>query len=271
MKLLNNEVVSEINGCLSTGKEANVYHAVNNVTKKEYAIKIYKTSILVFKDRDRYVEGEFRFRRGYCSSNPRKMVAMWAEKELRNLKRMEGVMPCPVGLLVKANVLVMDFIGKDMFNAPRLKDTEIRDTEKWSGIYLEVIKIMRVLYQECKLIHADLSEYNLLYWEDTVYVIDVSQSVEHDHPHALEFLRRDIININDFFKRKHVIIFTNWHLFQFIVALDIKKGQEIEQLEQLIEQVQQESRNGAREEVEENIFRRIAIPRTLGNISMETV
>lgn len=57
LKLLSNETVHEINGCLSTGKEANVYHAVNHTTKKEYAIKIYKTSILVFKDRDRYVEG----------------------------------------------------------------------------------------------------------------------------------------------------------------------------------------------------------------------
>lgn len=125
LKLINNEVVTEINGCISTGKEANVYHAVNNATKKEYAIKIYKTSILIFKDRDRYVEGEFRFRRGYCSSNPRKMVAMWAEKELRNLKRMEGVIASPVGLLVKSNVLVMDFVGKEMKNAPRLKDAEI--------------------------------------------------------------------------------------------------------------------------------------------------
>ena len=28
------------------------------------------------------------------------------------------------------------------------------------------------------------------------YIIDVSQSVEHDHPHALEFLRKDCTNIN---------------------------------------------------------------------------
>ena len=121
---------------------------------------------------------------------------MWAEKEFRNLKRMEGTIVCPVGLLVKSNILVMDFIGKDMNNAPRLKDAAVKGIERWSEIYLEVVKIMRVLYQECKLIHADLSEYNMLYYEDTVYVIDVSQSVEHDHPHALEFLRRDIANVN---------------------------------------------------------------------------
>lgn len=44
------------------------------VYKREFAIKIFKTSILVFKDRERYVEGEFRFRKGHCKSNPRKMV-----------------------------------------------------------------------------------------------------------------------------------------------------------------------------------------------------
>jgi serine/threonine-protein kinase RIO1 len=73
----------------------------------ELAVKIYKTSILVFKDRDRYVTGEFRFRQGTCADvsrcvragriaayragyskrNPRKMVRVWAEKELRNLAR----------------------------------------------------------------------------------------------------------------------------------------------------------------------------------------
>jgi RIO kinase 1 len=54
---------------------------------EDLAVKVYKTSILVFKDRDRYVSGEFRFRRGYAKHNPRKMVQVWAEKETRNLMR----------------------------------------------------------------------------------------------------------------------------------------------------------------------------------------
>jgi hypothetical protein len=83
-------------GCLSTGKEANVYYAKGS-DGQEYAVKIFKTSILVFKDRDRYVSGEYRFRNGYCKSNPRKMVRTWAEKEMRNLKRLvtAGIL-CPV-------------------------------------------------------------------------------------------------------------------------------------------------------------------------------
>lgn len=63
-----------------------MYHAVDS-HDKELAIKIYKTSILIFKDRERYVAGDFRFRHGFNKSNPRKMVAMWAEKERRNLGR----------------------------------------------------------------------------------------------------------------------------------------------------------------------------------------
>ena len=50
--MLNGGVFSEINGCISTGKEANVYHAVTE-DGQHLAVKIYKTSILVFKDRDR--------------------------------------------------------------------------------------------------------------------------------------------------------------------------------------------------------------------------
>ena len=82
-KMLNNGSLNEVNGCISTGKEANVYYANGRIDSDggvigmggavggvgegglkegeeevvEFAIKIYKTSILVFKDRDRYVSG----------------------------------------------------------------------------------------------------------------------------------------------------------------------------------------------------------------------
>ena len=71
-KMLSSGILDVIDGCLSTGKEANVYYAKagkkSNSGITEYAIKIYKTSILVFKDRDKYVSGEHRWRRGYCKS-----------------------------------------------------------------------------------------------------------------------------------------------------------------------------------------------------------
>lgn len=93
--------------------QANVYHALTP-ERKDLALKIYKTSILVFKDRDKYVTGEYRFRRGYSRRNPRKMVRLWAEKEMRNLKRLVAAgIPCPDPIEVRENVLVMTFLGDD--------------------------------------------------------------------------------------------------------------------------------------------------------------
>jgi RIO kinase 1 len=64
---ISSDLFKRVNGCVSTGKEANVYHASSE--EGDRAIKIYKTSILVFKDRDRYVSGEHRFRHGVGSAS----------------------------------------------------------------------------------------------------------------------------------------------------------------------------------------------------------
>ncbi len=113
-KFIKKGVIEEVSGCISTGKEANVYHATD-AQDKEYVVKIYKTSILVFKDRDRYVAGEYRFRHGYSRHNPRKMVTMWAEKEFRNLSRIKNCgIPTPTPIAVKGHVLVLEFIGQYM-------------------------------------------------------------------------------------------------------------------------------------------------------------
>ncbi|THH20099.1 hypothetical protein EW146_g1176 [Bondarzewia mesenterica] len=199
-KMIGRGLVNEVNGCVSTGKEANVYHA-STPEATHLALKIYKTSILVFKDRDRYVTGEFRFRRGYSRRNPRKMVRLWAEKEMRNLRRLvvAGI-PCPEPIEVRENVLVMTFLGdKDGWASPRLKDAEI-DKSVYPSLYEELVLNVRKLFHQCKLVHADLSEYNILYHAGHLYIIDVSQSVEHDHPSAFDFLRSDIKNVEDFFR-----------------------------------------------------------------------
>lgn len=214
-KLLNNGFLEEIDGCLSTGKEANVYYA-RGAAGQEYAVKIFKTSILVFKDRDRYVTGEYRFRNGYCKSNPRKMVKTWAEKEMRNLKRLVSAgIGCPTPWLLKSHVLVMDFLGSDGWCAPRIKEVSL-DLDEWQRCYLKLVVDVRRMYHECNLVHGDLSEYNVLWHNDQPVIIDVSQSVEHAHPFATEFLRKDISNLTDFFGKKGCDVFSNFELFQFV-------------------------------------------------------
>ena len=111
--------------------------------------------------RCRYVTGDARFR-SYCKTNPRKMVKVWAEKELRNLMRLSaaGVL-CPKPLTLQMHVLVMEFIGTDGVAAPRLKDANASPTQL-RGFYLDMVLLVRTLYQTCNLVHADLSEYNIL-------------------------------------------------------------------------------------------------------------
>jgi len=60
------------------------------------------------------------------------------------------------------------------------------------------------------------------YHQGELYVIDVSQSVEYDHPNALEFLRKDCVNINNYFRRRHgVAVLTGKELFDFVTDLSI--------------------------------------------------
>ncbi|NP_001312624.1 serine/threonine-protein kinase RIO1-like [Nicotiana tabacum] len=264
-KMLNRGVFHDINGCISTGKEANVYHATK-ADGQELAIKVYKTSVLVFKDRDRYVQGDYRFRYGYCKHNPRKMVKTWAEKEMRNLMRLRAAgIRCPAPLLLRLHVLVMEFIGKGGWAAPRLKDAAL-SLDKLRECYVEIIMAMRTLYQKCKLVHGDLSEYNILYYEGHLYVIDVSQSVDLDHPHALDFLREDCVHVSDFFKKHGVAVMTIRELFDFIVDPTIDDDSVDSYLEKVQEKIMARGEMTAEEEIADSVFIQSFIPKTLDHV-----
>ena len=81
---------------------------------------------------------------------------------------------------------------------------------------------MERMYRGCHLIHADLSEYNMMWFEGRVYFIDVSQSVEPSHPHGLEFLVRDCRNVSTFFTKSGVSgVMNGYELFNHLTGLDI--------------------------------------------------
>ncbi|XP_047445854.1 serine/threonine-protein kinase RIO1 [Mugil cephalus] len=267
-KMLSRGVIREINGCISTGKEANVYHA-GTADGQSRAIKIYKTSILLFKDRDKYVSGEFRFRHGYCKGNPRKMVRTWAEKEMRNLIRLQTAgIPSPEPLLLRSHVLLMSFIGKENMPAPLLKNVSLTES-KARELYLQVLQNMRKMFQDARLVHADLSEFNMLYHDGDAYIIDVSQSVEHDHPHALEFLRKDCSNVNEFFVKRGVPVMTVRELFDFITDPSITCNNIDQYLEKvmLVASLRTSDQRSDQDRVDEEVFKKAYIPRTLTEVS----
>lgn len=270
-KIINKGIISRINGCISTGKEANVYHGDHEdttISDREYAVKIYKTSILVFKDRERYVDGEFRFRNTKNQSNPRKMVKVWAEKEFRNLKRLyvNGI-PCPEPIELRSHVLVMEYLTKGNAQpSPKLKDHPFKDLDEIVFYYQQMLIYMRRMYQKCRLVHADLSEYNSIVHNDKLYIIDVSQSVEPEHPMALDFLRMDIKNVNDFFSRKKIHVFPERLLFKYITEPNLGVDDEDDaQLRIYLDSLPLKSEVDS-SNVDDEIFRSLHLVRSLNNL-----
>lgn len=66
-------------------------------------------------------------------------------------------------------------------------------------------------------------------------IIDVSQSVDLDHPKALDFLREDARHVNDFFRRRGVATLTERELFDFATDAAINDENEEEVLAALQE------------------------------------
>lgn len=85
-----------------------------------------------------------------------------------------------------------------------------------------------------------MTRYNQLiilsrYHSRKLYIIDVSQSVEHDHPHASEFLRKDLANVTDYFAKKDVRVMSIMELFKFVT--DASFGNEEEEVDAHLEKV----------------------------------
>lgn len=122
--------------------------------------------------------------------------------------------------MLKKNMLLMTFIGDNNIAAPKLKNANLSAAELILA-YEEIVDMMVRLYNEAKLVHADLSEYNILWHDGKCWLIDVAQAVEPSHPGALEFLMRDCDNISTFFTRKGVSgVKTKEELFSHVTGLD---------------------------------------------------
>ncbi|XP_061453054.1 serine/threonine-protein kinase RIO3 isoform X1 [Rhineura floridana] len=240
-KMVNSGMLETITGCISTGKESVVFHAYGGSlgeeaksVPSECAIKVFKTTLNEFKNRDKYIKDDYRFKDRFSKLNPRKIIRMWAEKEMHNLTRMQKAgIPCPEVVTLKKHILVMSFIGQDQVPAPKLKEVKL-NSEDMKKAYYQVLHMMQQLYKECSLVHADLSEYNMLWHGGQVWLIDVSQSVEPTHPHGLEFLFRDCRNVSQFFQKGGVSeALSERDLFNAISGLNFTADNEVDFLAEI--------------------------------------
>ena len=187
-KLANQGYIDVLNGAISTGKEANVLTGITD-DEKFVAVKIYRIATSDFKKMDYYLKGDPRF--NVKTKNKRKIIYSWVTKEFKNLTRLENAgVRVPKPITSANNVLLIEFIGDENGNpAQPVRNQPPQDLDEFWNLLLVDLKRF---VNDAKLVHGDLSNYNILNLNEKPVIIDVSQSVVLDNPISKELLERDI-------------------------------------------------------------------------------
>jgi len=192
-KLITQGYFDGIESPLSIGKEANVFTARKNDETR--IIKIYRLSSCDFNRMYDYLKADPRYIG--VSRKRRDVIFAWAHREYRNLlKAREAGVRVPTPYTSTYNILVMEFIG-DEYAAPKLNKKQPGNLH---AFFDDLVDQMRRLYS-AGLIHADLSGFNILNFDDKPVLIDMSQATPLNNPYAEEYLMRDIHNICTLFEK----------------------------------------------------------------------
>ncbi|KPV64276.1 MAG: RIO-type serine/threonine-protein kinase Rio1 [Candidatus Bathyarchaeota archaeon BA1] len=212
--LLNDGTIDEIYGAVKAGKEARIYWG-RDPDGKELAIKIYLTVSAEFrKGMLPYIEGDPRF--AHIRRDTRSLVYAWAQKEFKNLQRaLDAGVRVPKPIAVEKNVLVMEFIGKNGVSAPLMMEIFLKNPQQ---VYRRLLTLVKKLYQKAELVHADLSEYNIMIWRGKPILFDVSQAVTLKHPMVDRFLQRDLENLYWYFKGLNVDVLSVEEMYRRVTG-----------------------------------------------------
>ncbi|MGQ9538633.1 MAG: RIO1 family regulatory kinase/ATPase domain-containing protein [Candidatus Bathycorpusculaceae bacterium] len=178
---------------LGVGKEADVYDALTP-TGERIAIKFHRLGRISFR--------QTRKKRSWTTEDVNWLLRSRkaAEKEFEALKLvyLKGVaVPKPISQ--NRHAIAMGAIE----GAELAEYREIPNPHKVLG---EILSNIRKAYLKAGIIHADLSEYNIILKPDMhILIIDWPQYVVKEHPNAQQLLRRDVENILQYFKRKHLL------------------------------------------------------------------
>jgi RIO kinase 2 len=183
-------VIEAFGQILGVGKEADVYDALNPESVR-IAVKFHRLGRISFR--------QTRRKRGYATEHANWLFQsrLAAEKEFQALKlvHQHGV-AVPEPISQNRHVIVMGMIE----GAELAKWKEIPKPEK---VLREVLLNVKNAYSKAGVIHADLSEYNIILKPDMhILIIDWPQYVLTGHPNAQQLLLRDIRNVVNFFSRR---------------------------------------------------------------------
>jgi RIO kinase 2 len=179
-----------IGNSLGLGKEADVFEAITP-SKDKVALKFHRIGRTSFRQ-TRRVRGYVREKVSWFHQSRRA-----AEKEYEGLKVLfeRGVF-VPKPITQNRHTIMMGIIeGTEL--------AEYKKLPKPHYFLYDILWNIRKAYTEAHIIHADLSEFNVVIKPDgTVLIIDWPQYVTWDHPNAQQLLKRDVENILKYFRRK---------------------------------------------------------------------
>ncbi len=193
-KLSSEGFFDELRSPIAIGKESNVFSAETKEGKL-IIVKIYRVNSCDFNKMFDYIKNDLRYEN--LKNQKRKVIFSWVQREYRNLMiAREAGVSVPLPLANKDSVLVLEMVGKDS-PAPKLKDEHPANPKKFMD---KVVLYMKKLHQ-AGLVHGDLSEFNILNYDEEPYFIDFSQSTVIKSRNYNELLERDVKNICRFFKK----------------------------------------------------------------------
>jgi RIO kinase 2 len=176
---------------LGVGKEADVYDALTPAGTR-IAVKFQRLGRISFR--------QTRRKRGYATEHAGWLFQsrLAAEREFHALKLVyeEGV-AVPEPLSQNRHAIAMGFIeGAEL--------AKWRELLKPESVLKEILRNVKKAYLKASVIHADLSEYNIILKPDRhILIIDWPQYVLADHPNAQQMLMRDLKNVLKYFSRRY--------------------------------------------------------------------
>jgi RIO kinase 1 len=125
----------------------------------------------------------------------------WLFNEYTTLQELQGSgVPVPRVYGMGNNALLLEYLGEPGAPAPTLEEVRLpRDETR--PLFDQLVESLRLMLARGK-IHADLSAYNVLYWEGRISIIDFPQAVDaYFNPSAYAFFARDVKRICQYFAR----------------------------------------------------------------------
>lgn len=215
--LLEDHLIDEVIRPIKSGKEAVVYccRAHPSLGHDLVAAKVYRpVERRSFKRDGVYQQGRERGGRPDARTlralgkKTRRAQAhrfnAWIAHEMRTLRLLHEVgADVPEPIERAGPVILMEYIGDAEHPAPVLVNLEL-DAGEAERHYARILENVEIFLANHR-VHADLSAYNMLYWEGHITIIDFPQAVDPRYnDDAFDLLIRDLDNIASYFAKHGV-------------------------------------------------------------------